>query len=159
MMNMLGGEIVKNRLNDKKPNSHDPNFVDNSLSRFIISPNNYWNMWWNNFTQIVFVTYIFLTPIYVAQDTKLNTDHIGLLLLFDIIFMMDRFFDLFVGFYGSNGEEKRLSVVILQNISFKFFLEIVISFGPLFFGVAQMHSLHYALFKIPRYLRLFEMDG
>ena len=47
----------------------------------------------------------------------------------------------------------------MQNISFKFFLEIIISFGPLFFGVEELHSLYYAIFKIPRYLRLFEMDG
>ena len=133
--------------------------MDNSLSRFIISPKNYWNMQWNNLTQIVFVIYILITPIYVAQDTNVNPDHVGLLLMFDIIFMLDRFLDLFVGFYGSNGEEKRLSVVISQNISFKFWIEIIVSFGPLFFGVAQMDSLTYATFKIPRYLRLFEMDG
>ena len=35
-------------------------------SRFIISPNNYWNMQWNNLTQVIFVIYIIITPVIIA---------------------------------------------------------------------------------------------
>jgi hypothetical protein len=82
-----------------------------------------------------------------------------MLLAFDIIFMIDRILDLFVGFNTSKGEEKRLAVVFMNNISAKFFIEMVISFGPLFFDLSNLNTLYYVIFKIPRYGRLFEMDG
>ena len=50
MMGSFGGEFVQNKLSEKKPKFLDGSLVDDSLSRFIISPNNYWNMWWNNLT-------------------------------------------------------------------------------------------------------------
>ena len=83
------------------------------------------------------------------------------LLVFDFIFMIDRVIDLFVGYYTPNGFlEHRIGATILQNLSTKFFLEIIMSFGPLFiFDLDNMNSLYYALFKIPRYSRLFEIDG
>lgn len=74
--------------------------------------------------------------------------------------MIDRLLDLFAGFNTSKGPEKRLSTVIMNNLSAKFFIELMISFGPLFFGdVASMNTLYYVIFKIPRYGRLFEMDS
>jgi hypothetical protein len=79
--------------------------------------------------------------------------------MFDIIFMIDRIMDLFVGYYTSKGPEKKLMAVLLNNISAKFFTEMVISFGPLFFDVANMNTLIYCLFKIPRYSRLFEVEN
>jgi hypothetical protein len=83
------------------------------------------------------------------------------LLIFDILFMIDRVLDLFVGYYTPNGFlEHKISTTILQNISTKFFLEIVISFGPLiFFQTDNLNTIYYAIFKIPRYSRLFEIDG
>ena len=82
------------------------------------------------------------------------------LLWFDILFMMDRIADLFAGFYRPDGQiETKLSNVIEHNISSKLFLEFVISFGPLFLDVTTLNTLHYAMFKVPRYVRLFEIDN
>ena len=118
-------------------------------------------MQWNNFTQFVFIFWIFLTPILVSQDTNLELLGLNSLLAFDIIFMIDRFMDLFVGYYTPNGFlEHRILKVIQNNISTKFFFEIFIGFGPMFFfDVSNINTLFYALFKIPRYSRLFEIDG
>ena len=81
-------------------------------------------------------------------------------MIFDTIFMLDRVFDLFVGYYNPNGFlEHRLSHVLYQNISSKFFLEIIISTVPLIVYAFDQNSLYYAFFKILRYARLFEMDS
>jgi hypothetical protein len=75
--------------------------------------------------------------------------------------MLDRFLEIFVGFYKPNGQvEHRLLYVVVQNINFKFFLEIAISVLPWFlhyddYGITA-HL--YALIKLPRYGRLFELD-
>lgn len=75
--------------------------------------------------------------------------------------MIDRVLDLFVGHYTPSGFlEHRLSAVFLQNISTKLFIEIIVGFGPLMvFDMSQINTMYYAAFKVPRYSRLFEMDG
>lgn len=74
--------------------------------------------------------------------------------------MIDRVADLFAGFYKPDGTmETKLEKVMQHNISSKFFTEIFISFGPLFFNTEEMYSLVYAVFKLPRYFRIFEMDN
>lgn len=79
--------------------------------------------------------------------------------------MSDRVFDLFVGYYNSDGfEEASLTAVIMANISFKFFLEILISILPLmlskfYYPPGESKSMTYLMCKLIRYLRLFEMDG
>jgi hypothetical protein len=77
------------------------------------------------------------------------------------MFMCDRLADLFVGYYNPNGLiEHKLYKVILANISLKFFLEIFISFGPIALSsFYNSKSSIYAIMKVVRYLRLFEMDG
>ena len=60
-------------------------------------------MQWNNFTQMVFVAYIFICPLWVAMSDKLSTEHMKLLLVFDVTFMLDRAMDLFVGYYRPDG--------------------------------------------------------
>ena len=84
-----------------------------------------------------------------------------MLLAFDIIFMLDRFLDLFVGYYNPNGKlEHRLYAVVMTNMSFKLFLEILIGFGPIAVSnFVELKSYWYSCFKIPRYSRLFEMDA
>lgn len=118
-------------------------------------------MQWNNFTQVVFVIYIFLAPILIVENKTLSANSMRVLLVFDVLFMIDRFADLFVGYYCPNGLlEHRLYAVILANISFKFFLEIFISFGPIALSsYYDYKSSVYAIMKVVRYLRLFEMDG
>ena len=75
--------------------------------------------------------------------------------------MMDRLLGLFIGFTNSNNiEEKQLFKVIEHNFSNKFTMEIFISFAPLvFFEMSKINTIVYSFFKLPRYLRLFEMDN
>lgn len=73
---------------------------------------------------------------------------------------------MFLGFYQPDGfEEKRLINVILHNLDYKFYFELVISFGPLWLHsiFVEEHlfdrNIIYGSFKLTRYTRLFEMDG
>ena len=72
--------------------------------------------------------------------------------------MLDRFLNLFIGFYNKEGEyEPKVIVVIMKNYSSDFYMELVWTFGPLFFHPDKLNSIYYFLFKIPRYNRLFEI--
>lgn len=76
------------------------------------------------------------------------------------MFVIDRSADLFVGSYKLDGQpETRLWAVLQKNYEHKFILEIVASFGPLFLDTTNLNSILYALFKVPRYFRLFELDS
>lgn len=105
--------------------------------------------------------YIFLAPILIVESQTVSLKNMKLMLVFDIIFMIDRILDLFVGYYQPNGlMEHRLYAVVLNNISLKFFLEIFISFAPIVLNkYYNSKSVFYALFKVVRYVRLFEIDG
>mmetsp|Transcript_26688 Transcript_26688/g.40710 ORF Transcript_26688/g.40710 Transcript_26688/m.40710 type:complete len:139 (+) Transcript_26688:322-738(+) len=134
MMGQMGGEKVLQLKERRKVSDDEPSNHQQQISKFIINPNNYWNMWWNNFTQLVFIIWIFLTPNLISRDRILDIQNFQVLLAFDIIFMIDRVMDLFVGFYTPNGSlEHRILKVMQQNISTKLFLEILIGFGPLAF--------------------------
>ena len=99
-------------------------------------------------------------PVIVSLDQMIAWKYVNWLLVFDICFMFDRFLDLFVGYYNPNGFlEHRLSHVLYQNISSKFFLEIFMSFAPLLVYKYYRHSVIYVCFKVLRYGRLFEMDS
>ena len=69
-------------------------------------------------------------------------------------------FDLFTG-----EPQERVLDVIMDNLSWKFFLEIIISFGPeilyMYFRESKTFekSWVYGSFKIFRYLRLSEFEG
>ena len=41
-------------------------------SKFIIPPKSYWNMQWNNFTSLVFITWIVYAPLVICIDTGLS---------------------------------------------------------------------------------------
>jgi len=117
-------------------------------------------MQWNNITQVVFVAYILICPVIVSYDRVIEWKYVELLLCFDLIFMFDRVLDLFVGYYNPNGFlEHRLSHVLYQNISPKFFLEIFMSLAPLFVYEYDSGAVVYVCFKLFRYSRLFEMDS
>ena len=146
----------RSKKKDEEVYDNEPSWT----SKLIIPPNNFWNMQWNNFITFVFVLYIFVAPLFISYSTMFTSSQLEILLLFDILFMLDRIADLFAGFYKPDGQiETKLSNVIEHNISSKLFLEFVISFGPLFFTPSKMNTLHYALFKVPRYVRLFEIDS
>ena len=129
------------------------------LSKFIIPPNNYWNMVLNNIIVCFFIVYMALLPLFVSFDTTLSPKHLQILMIFDVFFIIDRTLDLLVGFYREDGQlEHRLVPVIVNNISYKVFFEIFMSFGAYMFDIYNMNSVIYAFFKLPRWLRLFELE-
>ena len=117
-------------------------------------------MQWNNFTQLVFVVYIFICPLLVSTNKDLSKSDMKFMLVFDMTFMVDRVMDLFVGYYKPDGtEEGRLAHVMWANFTSKFFLELfIITFPFILHEYFTQNSLIYLLFKIPRYSRLFESD-
>lgn len=67
--------------------------------------------------------------------------------------------DLFVGSYRDDGSvENKIGRVIQRNYSNKVLEEVFYSFGPFLLDLEGASSLIYAAFKVPRYLRLFELD-
>lgn len=128
------------------------------VSKFIIDPQNFWKMQFNNFMLIILILYVFLVPLYVSYSQKLDSDHLKMLLLFDILFMLSRVSDLLIGFRAKDGElEPRVSMVIMKNLSSDFFLELIYTFGPFFFDLNDFNSIFYFLFKFPRFNHLFNM--
>ena len=128
------------------------------ISRFIIEPNNFNKMQWDFFIALVFILWLFIAPIYISRHMNVHDDDRRQLFLFDIVFIADRFIDLFVGFFKPNGDqENKLYVVILNNISSKLFIEIAISCIPLLLN--DIPGYQYALIKIFRYGRMYEIDA
>ena len=99
---------------NRKNNTLDEEEVpDSEPSKFIIPPYSYWNMQWNNFTNVVFVFWIFYAPVPISSKTTLDLSSLNILLIFDIIFMLERILDLFAGFHKPDGtEETRLIHVV-----------------------------------------------
>lgn len=117
-------------------------------------------MQWGNFLQVVTIIYVFLLPLFVSFDSILTPKALSYLLIFDTMFMADRFLDLFVGFNNSDGEyEPKLVLVVMKNFSSDFYFELIYTFGPFFFNLQELNSIYYFIFKIPRYNRLFEMGA
>lgn len=79
--------------------------------------------------------------------------------------LSDTVFDLFTGYVEDGEPEKKVLKVIQNNLSWRFFLEIVISLGPqaltLYINDKDFMMINwiYGLFKIFRYLRLSEFDS
>ena len=160
MMKTIGTDVIKDM--STRNNNRDGKQKENpkTPSRLIIGPNNFYNMWWNNFSQVVFLVYIMLMPLIICMSSELSEDKLTLLTCFDFTFMIDRILDLLVGFYKPNGEEEyRLAYVILNNISSKFFIEIFVIAVPIIIYQSNKNSLLYMLFKISRYSRLFELPA
>lgn len=117
-------------------------------------------MQWNNFIVLIFILYMFILPLYICFDKVITEQNINSLIIFDLLFMIDRSADLFVGSYKLDGQpETWLWAIIQKNYEHKFILEIIVSIGPFFLNTTDLNSLVYAAFKIPRYIRLFELDS
>lgn len=142
-MGKLGGQTVLMMIERCQANQekiHQNNKLDeipeSEPSKFIIPPRSYWNMQWNNLTQVVFIAWILYAPLVICTDVRLSPEAIGYLLVFDIIFLLDRVADLFVGHQKADGtEETRLYNVIYSNLSSKIFIEIIVGFGPYMVGI------------------------
>ena len=161
MISTLGEKAIQEMDQSKFKGVYEEKEEYNKINKFIINPNNYWKLQWDNGMNLLFIIWIFLAPLFLSQGYLLSDEKFKQLLLFDIIFIIDRFLDLFGGFYQPNGvQEHRLYAVIINNLSYQIFLEIFISIAPYIFQ--EKHSIVsfvYALYKIPRYSRLFEMDA
>ena len=101
MMGSMGGQKVL-EMRERRMNKEIETIPDAEQpcsSKLIIPPNNWWNMQWNNFVTTAFVVYIFIFPIYISYETKLTAEQLNILLIFDLLFMIDRVADLFAGYY------------------------------------------------------------
>jgi hypothetical protein len=117
MMNYLSPDEVEEliiRSNKARGYNEDAlEEADDSSSYFVINPNNTLLYHWCNFVQLSFIMWIFLMPYHVSVYQDMKYEQIEFLLLFDIIFIIDRFIDLLVGFYRPNGDlEERLIPVL-----------------------------------------------
>lgn len=136
----------------------------------IIGPHNWWNMQRNDLTLLMFIVYSLLLPYTVSYSKILKKEDVNSLFFFDIIFIIDRIVDLFKRQSNDSVEAKpTLLAVITNNISYVFFLEWIMSFGPIIYNQnmdsSQVHKdyhpmspITYFLFKLPRYIRIFEMQ-
>lgn len=171
MMYRIGEEHVMTLINErrnrqqikekqKNVNSSCLRLLESGLaSKLIIPPNNYWNMVCNNIIVAIFLIYMCLLPLFVSYNSIMKNEDLFSLFIFDVIFIFDRFLDLFVGYYQEDGQlEKSLARVINSNMSMKIFFEIFMTFGPLMIARRNIESIVYVFFKLPRWLRLFELE-
>ena len=87
----------------------------------------------NDIALCLFIIYSIYLPMVIAEAEFLSDEHYRNLVLFDIIFILDRFSDLFVVFINKQGiPEPSLYKVIMNNISFEIFLEILLTVAPVF---------------------------
>ena len=100
--NLGSGEME--RILSNQTHKEDHNKVKeekaNWQQKLIIPPNYFWNMQWNNLTVLIFIIYMFMLPVFICFDKVITRDKIDGLLIFDIVFMIDRCADLFVGSYN-----------------------------------------------------------
>ena len=113
-------------------------------------------MQWNNILLGLLILYVFLLPLNVSYSRQLNKQNLKNLLLFDIIFVINRSLDLLIGFVDKHGKyEKNVLNVIYKNFSSDFYLELIYAFGPLCFNLEEMDATIYFIFKFPRFNMLF----
>jgi hypothetical protein len=167
-MGKLGGQRVQELIERHQANEERKGMKNHTIddipesdpSKLIIPPASYWNMQWNNLIQVGFVAWILYAPLVICIDTRLSPEALSYLLVFDILFLLDRVADLFVGFKKADGtEETRLTNVLYQNISMKLLIEIVVGYGPFLFDIERLHTMYYFFFKVFRCTRIFEMEN
>ena len=87
--------------------------------RFIIPPNSYFTIVWNNFIILVFVVYMLISALFISYSFKLSSKQINILFIFDIMFMMDRSIDMFIGYEIDGRLEKKIGRVLVRNFEQK----------------------------------------
>lgn len=99
-------------------------------SKLIISEDSYWNMIKNIIVLGIFICYSIFLPLYVAYYKKIEPDA-AQFLMFDIIFIFDRFSDMFVEYINKKGlPEKMLLRVLMHNFNSWFIIEILLTSIP-----------------------------
>lgn len=116
----------------KSKKEQGPSTIGVLLAKLVISPNNWWNMWKNDLTLLMFITYSFLLPFFASyQSGAMDLNNIRILFVFDFVFVFDRSLDLFVGWYvDTNQLESNLFTVIAKNLSIIFFVEVLVAMSP-----------------------------
>lgn len=94
----LNKEVLQERINMKKEQEEEDEEQSSYWSKFIIGPGNYWNMLWNNLVIMNFIAYVLIIPVVVSFNPILDSETLHMLLIFDIVFLMDRILDLLVGY-------------------------------------------------------------
>lgn len=76
MMGELGYNNVQKmqERKNKKDSDEGEDKEHQWTSRFIIPPNNYWYMLWNNFLLAVFISYIIVLPLFISYEIRLTSD-------------------------------------------------------------------------------------
>ena len=82
-------------------------------NKAVIPPNNYWNMMWNNFVLIIFFWYCFVMPIMGSYTPFVTAQMRDSMMIFDVIFVIDRTLDLFTGYYQPNGDVEKNLIKVL----------------------------------------------
>jgi hypothetical protein len=57
----------------------------------------------NNIIVVIFVIYIVILPLFISFNHTLTDSDFYSMLMFDLVFIFDRFLDLFVGYYKEDG--------------------------------------------------------
>ena len=57
----------------------------------------------NNVIVGIFIIYMFVMPLTISFENKISSENITILMIFDVIFLIDRSLDLFVGYYREDG--------------------------------------------------------
>ena len=129
----------------------------------IIKPHNWYNVVKNDVVLILFIIYSVLLPYICCQSLHVPTIDIDFLMIFDYIFVIDRFSDLLVGYINEENKlEPSITKVIFKNLSLALFIEIGITLIPFMFGEhfhgGEWNAFLFFMIKSPRFLRLFEME-
>ena len=69
MMRYSSGEIIQSLYQDKYKLEGKQDFIEQKsieVSKFIIPPNNFWKMQFDNLMVLVLILYVFLIPLYVS---------------------------------------------------------------------------------------------
>ena len=102
MIKYSSGEKIQELYEAKYKNQGKAFFIKEDVlevSKFIIPPNNWWKMQFDNLMILILILYVFLIPLYVSYSSILQKHHLGNLLFFDIMFMASKVVDLFIGYY------------------------------------------------------------
>jgi hypothetical protein len=171
MIKNLEPEIIQDLYHHKKVRDHENrpySSLENEETEYryqwmIIRPQNWYNVVKNDVVLSLFIIYSILLPYVCCQSLKVPTVDIDLLMIFDYIFLTDRFTDILVGYINEENKlEPSITKVIFKNLSFAVFIELGITVIPLMFHdvfiSGEWNALLFFAIKAPRFLRLFEME-
>jgi hypothetical protein len=128
-------------------------------SKLIIKPNSVCNMIKNDVVLVFFILYAIMLPQMVSYGVALRPTDVSFLIFFDVIFIVDRILNLFVGYINKDGKaEPRIWMVVYHNLSSALIIEILVTVIPIYIGMRQINSLYFFIFKIFRYVRMMEME-